>query len=86
LPVLVDLEHRAVASTCAGRTTYLVVGALPDGGALRRACAPSALEPVLEAFPGSVYRCSRLRQGPVRDPTLGLVAPARLVGLRRLTT
>lgn len=86
LPVLVDLQHRAVAPTCADRTTYLVVGTLPQGAALRRVCSPSALEPVLEAFPGSVYRCSRLREGPVRDPTLGLVVPARLVALRRLRT
>jgi hypothetical protein len=31
-----------------------------------------------------VYRCSRLRAEPVRDPTLGLVQPDRLVALRRL--
>jgi hypothetical protein len=61
LPVLVDLEHRTVARTCADGVTYLVVGTLPDGGALRERCARGALDPILESFPGSVYRCSRLR-------------------------
>jgi hypothetical protein len=84
LPVLVGLEHRQAAPACARRGTYLVVGTLPDGAALRAACAPTALEPVLEEYPASVYRCSRLRARPVRDPELGVVEPARLVALRRL--
>jgi len=84
LPVLVGLQHRRVAPTCAGGAAYLVVGTLAEGAALRKACAAHALEPVLEEYPGSVYRCSRLRERPVRDPTFGLVEPARLVALRAL--
>jgi hypothetical protein len=80
--VLVELEHRRVAPACAHPTTYLVVGA--EGTALRQACAPGALEPVLEEFPASVYRCFRLREQPVRDPTFGSVEPTKLVALRRL--
>jgi hypothetical protein len=86
LPVLVHLEHGSVASACAAGTTYLVVGTLPEGAALRQVCSRDALVPVLEEYPASVYRCSRLRERPVRDPTLGLVEPARLVAARRLRT
>jgi hypothetical protein len=84
LPVLVGLEHRDVAPACTEGATYLVVGTLPEGAALRAACSPTALEPVLEEYPASVYRCSRLRARPVRDPELGVLVPERLVALRRL--
>jgi hypothetical protein len=84
LPVLVDLQHRPAAPTCGGRATYLVVGPLPESNGLRRSCATHALEPVLEEYLASVYRCSRLRARPVRDPALGLVDPEKLVALRRL--
>jgi hypothetical protein len=84
LPVLVDLQHRAAAPKCGGNATYLVVGPLPESNGLRKSCATAALEPVLEEYLASVYRCSRLRERSVRDPTFGLVAPERLVTLRRL--
>jgi hypothetical protein len=84
LPVLVAHQHRTVAATCAEGATYLVVGTLPEGAALREACAEHALEPVLEEYPVSVFRCARLREQPVRDPTFGPVEPARLVILRAL--
>ena len=84
LPVLVALEHRPVASACTTGATYLVLRPLGEGVALLRACAPGARRDVFHSEVAAVLRCRRLREQPVRDPTLGLVDPARLVALRRL--
>jgi hypothetical protein len=86
LPVLVALEGRPVASSCASGDTYLVLRQFQEGVALARACAPGEATRVLAVELGSVYRCARLRERPIRDPYLGKgrVAPAKLVELRLL--
>jgi hypothetical protein len=84
LPVLVGLDRRPTAQTCAQDDTYLVVRLSGDGIPLVRACARGALRLLMERFFGSIYRCGRLQDKPVRDATLGLVEPERLVALRRL--
>lgn len=84
LPVLVHLERRPAPRACEERATYLVVRLSGEGIPLVRACAPGALEPLMERFFGSIYRCGRLGDKPVRDPTLGLIDPEKLVAVRRL--
>jgi hypothetical protein len=84
LPVLVALERRPRVPACAGGATFLVLRPFGEGLALSRACAPGARRRLLYGELAVVYRCDRLRARPVRDPTLGLVDPARLVALRRL--
>jgi hypothetical protein len=86
LPVLVALQHRPVAAGCATGSTYLVLRPIEEGVPLSKACAAGAATRVLAVELASVYRCSRLRRRPIRDPFLGgrLVAPAKLVTLRRL--
>jgi hypothetical protein len=84
LPVLVALEPNVTGPRCDPGDTYLVVRDVGEGVPLIRACAPGARSTVWESWMAVVYRCSRLRAEPVRDPTLGLVQPDRLVALRRL--
>jgi hypothetical protein len=83
VPVLVGLEEGG-AETCDRRATYLVVLPAGEGLGLIRACARGALAPVLEHFTANLYRCERLRTGPVNDPVLGPADAARLVELRRI--
>jgi hypothetical protein len=88
LPVLVAWEQRRLNGACTGGETYLVLRSGADATALAAACAEGALEPVLEPLredpAAGVYRCSRLRTEPVRDPTHGVLPPERLVELRLL--
>jgi hypothetical protein len=84
LPVLVGVGRTDAGRPCAPGETFLVVGPGPDGTALASACAAGALEPLVEAPVGTAYRCGRLREEPVRHPTLGLVAPDEIVLASRL--
>jgi hypothetical protein len=82
LPVLVAWERRPVTGSCVDGRVYLVFR--PDSAALARACATGADQPLLEYGVAGLYRCTRIGSEPVRDPRYGVVAPARLVELRRL--
>ena len=85
LPILVGVERTSDGGrTCAPGETFFVAGPGEDGTALVSACAPEALETLVEAPVGAVYRCARLRSEAVRHPTRGLVPPPRLVALNRL--
>lgn len=85
LPVLVAVEADQPTRSCRDDSTYLVVGPHEAGLALAGACAPGALERIVEGGEvASLYRCAQLRTTPVRDPKLGLVEPEELVALRRL--
>ena len=87
LPVLVRLERPKVTRTCMSRDSFFVVRPEGEGAALLGACAPRALEQIVDAGGvGGLYRCTRLRATAVRDPTLGSVVPEELVRLRRLRT
>jgi hypothetical protein len=85
LPVLVGVEQNRAGESCADDTSYFVVGPHEQGAALGMACAPGALERIVEVPELAILeRCERLRAGPVRDPELGLVEPQALVAMRRL--
>jgi hypothetical protein len=88
LGALVARANGAPAARCASDDVYLVLRPYGDGAVLAQACAPGALTPAAEPFPleggaVEVHRCPRLGERPVRDPTLGLVAPAELVAAKR---
>jgi hypothetical protein len=83
LPVVVGVQRRSTSGRCDASETYLVAGGGTEGRALKRACSPGALDLILDRF-AHVYRCTRLSAGSVRDPTLGVVEPERLVAFRRL--
>jgi hypothetical protein len=61
LPVLVALRAKAATGTCEDGRVLLVAGPLAGGEALRHACSPAALEPVLDGLAATLYRCDRLR-------------------------
>ena len=82
LPVLVRLEPGAAGRSCEN-ATYFVVGPDIAASPLAPACAPGALEPLVEGPLVSLARCDRLGTKPVRDPDAGLVTPERLLTLRR---
>ncbi len=84
LPVLLRIESQQAPGNCESGVTYLVVGGEPQGPPLARACREGALERIGEHATATVYRCTALGDTPVRDPELGVVAPAELVELRRL--
>jgi hypothetical protein len=85
LPVLVAVEADQATRSCRGDSTYLVVGPHEEGVALAGACAPGALERIVEGTEIAIlYRCARLRSEMIRDPKLGLVDPETLVTRRRL--
>ena len=82
MPVLVRLEPGAAGRPCEN-ATYFVVGPDVAASPLAPACAPGALEPLVEGPLVSLARCDRLGTKPVRDPDAGLVTPERLLTLRR---
>jgi hypothetical protein len=84
LPVLVRVESREQPARCASGATYFVVGQSPQGEALMQTCQKGSVERIGRHAGAIVYRCAALRDAPVRDPALGLLAPAELVELRRL--
>ncbi len=87
LPALVGVEARRLEApgTCGDGGTYFVVGDSGEGRALARTCMAGGLERLVDGGETAhLYRCAQLRAKPVRDPLLGLVAPERLVTLRRL--
>jgi hypothetical protein len=85
VPVLASLERPRNAGACSPAAGYLLLGPLPEGNALLGVCAPGAASPLLSAVGSlTLVRCARLARGPVRDPELGRVSPARLFALRRL--
>ena len=84
IPVVVPLAVERAPGACDDGSTYLVVGAADPDAALLRVCADDALEPLLEITLARVFRCTALREEPIRDPMLGLVTPERLVELRAL--
>lgn len=90
LAALVAREDRSPTGSCERREddVYLVYRPWGDGAALAGACAPGALHSVRPPFPlgggpVEVGRCSGLGAEPVRDSTLGRVAPHELVQARR---
>ncbi len=87
LPVLVGIEANRAGASCPDDASYFVVGPHEQGAALAAACAPGALEPLVEG-PGlaTLARCGQLSTTEVRDPELGPLAPQTLVAIRRLRT
>jgi len=85
LPVLVEVERRPVEPPCRDGSTYFVLGAGVDAASLVGTCVPDGLQHVVQgAETMSLYRCTRLRADPIRDPLLGVVEPETVVALRRL--
>jgi hypothetical protein len=89
LPVVVEAKLRPEQEVC-GAVAYLAAGTSEEGAALLAACAPDAQELLLRTgesgslYEWGLYRCKRLGDEPVQDPTLGLVEPEALIASRQL--
>ena len=88
LPVAVGVKLRPAREVC-GAAAYFVAGTSDEGAALLAACASDAQELLLRTGESGslhewgLYRCTRLGDGPVQDPTLGLVESEALIASRR---
>jgi hypothetical protein len=84
LPVLVGLERDGPAKPCGDSPAYLLLGPGGETTSLFAACGRGSLVAITESPLVTLHRCGQLARSPVRDPSLGLVSPKRLIALRRL--